>query len=81
MIEQTRPFPWMCATCREREVYPDTIPVYTETFTRWDRPGATYPISIPRLDVFRCRKCGTMILDDHALRRITQELTECGFYT
>src|SRR5262249_46650185 len=63
----TRPFPWKCGQCRQREVYP----VEGEYTTEVAHDGRSYTVSIPNLRTFRCRNCGAMILDTEANRQIS----------
>jgi putative zinc finger/helix-turn-helix YgiT family protein len=65
MIE--RAFSQKCGKCRERAVVLATLP-YT---TQIDHDGRKYTITIPRLVVPRCGKCGTIVLDEEANRLIS----------
>ena len=66
-----KPFPWKCGHCRERAVYPVTLDTYT---TELDHDGRKYPISVINFPVARCEKCGSIILDDAANRRLSDAL-------
>jgi putative zinc finger/helix-turn-helix YgiT family protein len=61
-----KPFPWKCGHCREKAVYRSTMEYRTEI--AYD--GRTYTVTVPDLEVPRCQKCGTLILDSPANRRI-----------
>jgi DNA-binding transcriptional regulator YiaG len=63
-----RPFPWKCGYCREREVYLERVPYSVEIA----HGGRTYTVTVPDLEVPRCRKCQTLVLHDAANRRITE---------
>ena len=64
----TRPVPWKCGYCREREVYLERVPYTVEIA----HDGRTYTVTIPDLEVPRCRHCRTIVLHDAANRRITE---------
>ena len=63
----TRPFPWKCGRCRQREVYP-TEGEYTTEFVH---DGHSYTIIVPSLRTFRCRNCGEVVLDAEANKQIS----------
>ena len=64
---ETRPFPWKCGRCRQREVYP----VEEEYTTEVVHDGRSYSVTVPALRVFRCRNCGEAVLDTEANRQIS----------
>jgi putative zinc finger/helix-turn-helix YgiT family protein len=66
-----KPFPWKCGHCRERAVSPVTLDTYTAEL---DHDGRKYPISVVNFPVARCEKCGSIILDDAANRRLSDVL-------
>src|SRR5690349_19485098 len=66
-----KPFPWKCGHCRERAVYPVALETYTAEL---DHDGRKYPISLINFQVARCEKCGSIILDDAANRRLSDAL-------
>ena len=66
-----KPFPWKCGHCRERAVLPVTLDTYTAEL---DHDGRKYPISVNNFQVARCEKCGSIILDDAANRRLSDAL-------
>jgi putative zinc finger/helix-turn-helix YgiT family protein len=65
-----KPYPWKCATCRERAVHPATI-LYTAELQHDGRP---YTVQVPDLQVHRCDRCGALTLDDSANRRVSDAL-------
>lgn len=67
-----RPFSWKCPTCHERSIVRSIVPYTIECA----HDGRTYTVSIPDLAVPRCEKCGDMIFDTPATRRIDQALRE-----
>ncbi len=72
MSTPIKPFPWKCGYCREKAVYPATVPYTTEI----DHDGRIHTVMISDLETPKCRKCGEMILIDAANRRITDALRE-----
>jgi len=66
---QTKPFPWKCAHCREREVYPAVI----DYATTIEHDGRSYDIDIPDLETPQCKLCDRLVIVDEANRRVTQE--------
>lgn len=66
-----RPFPWKCGTCRERAVNPAVLPRYA---TELEHDGREYRVSVTSLQVARCDKCGAIMLDDAANRRLSDAL-------
>ncbi len=65
------PFPWKCGQCRERAVFPVTLDAYKAEL---DHDGREYLISIANFAVARCERCGAIILDDAANRRLSAAL-------
>lgn len=63
---ETRPFPWKCGRCRQREVYP-TEGEYTTEFVH---DGCSHTVTVPSLRTFRCRNCGEVVLDVEANKQI-----------
>jgi len=66
--DKTRPFPWKCGKCRQREVYPLEEDYTTEVV----HDGRSYTVRVPALRIFRCRNCGEVVLDTEANRQISQ---------
>jgi putative zinc finger/helix-turn-helix YgiT family protein len=66
--ENIRPFPWKCAECGKREVYP----VEEDYPAAFLHDGRTYRFTVSGLRVFRCRKCGAGVLDTAASERISR---------
>ena len=69
----SRPFPRICATCRERSVQPITLPTYS---TIVDHDGRSYDIALTDVSGTRCDNCGALILDDSVSDRIDDQLRE-----
>jgi putative zinc finger/helix-turn-helix YgiT family protein len=69
---QTRPFPWKCSQCRQREVYP----IEEEYLTEIVHDGRSYTVRIPSLRLYRCRNCREAVLDDDADRAISRAFRE-----
>ena len=65
-----RPFPWKCLHCRQEAVVPARVSYSTEV----EHDGRTYAVNVPDLEMPRCEKCGELVRDDAANRRITAEL-------
>ena len=75
---ETRPYPWTCTRCRQRQVYPDKVD-YSTTI---DHDGRSYAVSVPSLEVPKCRNCGKIVLTDSANRRISEAFRrEAGLMT
>ena len=75
---ETRPYPWTCTRCRQREVYPDKVD-YSTTI---DHDGRSYTVQVPTLEVPKCRNCGKIVLTDSANRRISEAVRyEAGLMT
>lgn len=75
---ETRPYPWTCTRCRQREVYPDKVD-YTTTI---DDDGRCYTVQVPSLEISKCRNCGKIVLTDSANRRISEAFRrEAGLMT
>src|SRR5262249_49580302 len=68
---EMKPFPWKCGECRERAVSPVTLPSYRAEL---EHDGRTYPIIVTDFQVLRCSRCGTIVLDDAANRRLSDAL-------
>ena len=66
-------FPLKCYTCRTKSVNPVTLPTYS---TEIDHDGRCYAIELVDVDVWRCEKCGEIVLNDLAHARITSALRE-----
>lgn len=65
---ETRPFPWKCGRCRQREVHP-TEGEYTTEFVH---DGRSYNVTVSALRTYRCRNCGEVVLDAEANKRIDE---------
>jgi putative zinc finger/helix-turn-helix YgiT family protein len=53
-VGRDRPFPWRCAECKAKEVFPQA----TDYTTTRKHDGRTYTIHIPDLEIPTCRNCG-----------------------
>lgn len=63
-------FPRKCGTCRERAVVPAVIDYQAEV----GHDGRTYTIILPALNVLRCSRCDSIVLDDDADQKVTDAL-------
>jgi putative zinc finger/helix-turn-helix YgiT family protein len=71
-----KPYPWKCGNCHERAVHPVTLAEYS---TVLEHDARKYDIVVHNLRVARCEKCGTVVLDDNANRRLSDALrSEAG---
>jgi putative zinc finger/helix-turn-helix YgiT family protein len=70
----TKPFPWKCAGCRQRAVYPDTV----DYATTLEHDGRSYDVRVPALEVPRCRHCGKLVMVDSANRAVSDALREAA---
>ncbi len=71
-----KPFPWKCGTCRERAVAPTVLPNYVADL---EHDGRKYRITLDNFPVLRCSRCGAIMLDDEASRKLSDALrTEAG---
>jgi putative zinc finger/helix-turn-helix YgiT family protein len=59
--------------CRERAVAPTTLPIYKSEVAH---DGRTYAVDVKDLEVLQCVRCGEMVLDDAANRRVSDALRE-----
>lgn len=66
-----KPFPWKCGKCRERAVHPTTLSSYEAEL---EHDGRTYHVSLSDLQVFKCERCGAIILDDLGDDRLSDAL-------
>ena len=57
-----RPFPWVCPSCGERNVYPASVAYAAEI--KYD--GLTHAIAIPALEVPQCGSCSELLFDTGA---------------
>lgn len=71
---QTKPFPWKCPRCRERQVFPATAD-YTATIEHDGRP---YQVHVPSLETPRCRSCNALVMVEAANRRVSEALVEAA---
>jgi putative zinc finger/helix-turn-helix YgiT family protein len=67
-VPGTRPFPWKCSHCRQREVHPAEMAYTTEVV----HDGRAYCLTLPALRAPRCRACGGIVLDTDANQQISQ---------
>ncbi len=65
-----RPFPWYCSSCRRKDLYSAVIPYSVEI----NHDGRLYTITVPELDVPKCRSCGEIVFDDNANEQISEAL-------
>ncbi|HZU34930.1 MAG TPA: type II TA system antitoxin MqsA family protein [Gemmataceae bacterium] len=71
---QTKPFPWKCAGCRERAVWPATV----DYATTLEHDGRAYGVRLPGLQVPRCRHCGKLVMVDSANRAVSAALRQAA---
>jgi putative zinc finger/helix-turn-helix YgiT family protein len=75
---ETRPYPWTCARCRQPAVYSDIVD-YTTTI---EHDGRAYTVTVPSLELPKCRNCGKLVMVDAANRRISEAFRrEVGLLT
>lgn len=75
---EIRPYPWTCAACRQRQVFPAAVD-YTTTV---EHDGRSYTVMVPSLELPKCRNCGKLVLVDSANRRISEAFRrEAGLMT
>ena len=67
---KSRPFPWRCFRCRQREVVRATIAYTAEV----NHDGTVHSIVIPALEVPRCQACGELVFDNIADEQINAAL-------
>lgn len=65
-----KPFPWKCGTCRQRGLVPAILDYQVELA----HDGRPYTVKLPSLSVFRCERCGAIVLDDEADQKISDAL-------
>ena len=66
-----KPFPWKCGECGQRAVHPATLDTYSADL---DHDGRTHRITVGQFPVARCERCGAIVLDDVANRRLSEAL-------
>src|SRR5437868_526758 len=77
-IARSKPAPWRCGNCKEKEMRPAVIRYASEA----THDGRRYPIVVDNLSVFRCSNCGNTILPDESSRQITEQLrSQAGVLT
>lgn len=64
-------FPWKCGECGQRAVHPATLDTYSAEL---DHDGRTHQITVRQFPVMRCERCGAIVLDDAANRRLSEAL-------
>lgn len=67
-----RPFPWRCADCREKQVFPRA----TDFSISVKHDGRLYDVHIPDLEIPTCQKCGGQVFSSREDDRITEALRE-----
>jgi putative zinc finger/helix-turn-helix YgiT family protein len=60
-----------CMVCRERAVAPTTLPSYT---SEMEHDGRKYTVTVADFHVLQCQRCGDLILDDAANKRLSDAL-------
>src|SRR5438874_7277687 len=66
----SRPFPWHCPKCRNKEVRPASIAYHTERL----HEGRLYTVDVPQLMVPRCGHCGELVFNYAAEEQILKAL-------
>src|SRR5262245_47037101 len=61
-----RPFPWPCARCRRKAVWPVIMPYQS----RMKYEDQQYIVDTPRLNIPRCSECGELVFDNWADEQI-----------
>jgi putative zinc finger/helix-turn-helix YgiT family protein len=56
--------------CRQRDVYPATIPYTAEV----NHDGRLYEVQVPALEIPRCRSCGELVFTNRVDEQITAAL-------
>jgi DNA-binding transcriptional regulator YiaG len=67
---RTRPFPWRCPNCRQKEVYRSPHPYEAEV----KHDGRVYKLSLPSLQAPKCRACGEVLFDDAVDEQVNEAL-------
>ena len=62
-----RPFPWRCPYCRQREVVPQIVQETIEV----KHDGVLHMLTLPALEVPKCRSCGRILFNDRADEQIS----------
>lgn len=57
-----KPFPWDCARCGQKAVWPALIPYQGQV----RHEGHLHAVDLPRLNVPRCEACGEVYFDNWA---------------
>jgi putative zinc finger/helix-turn-helix YgiT family protein len=66
-----KPFPWKCGECGQRAVHPATLDTYSAEL---DHDGRMHRVTVRQFPVARCERCGAIVLDDAANRRLSEAL-------
>ena len=69
-VTKSRPFPWRCFCCRQREVFLTTIPYSVEV----NHDGFVHSVTVDALEVPRCQACGELVFDSGADHQINAAL-------
>src|SRR5262245_3007484 len=67
---RSRPFPWPCASCMTRTVFPAILD-YTATVKH---EGAVHELRLPALEIPRCRTCGEVVITSAVDEKINDAL-------
>lgn len=67
---KTKPYPWMCPTCRKKTV----SPVQTDYILTASHDGVEYEVALRNVLVPKCVQCGEAIVTSDLCRQITAEL-------
>jgi putative zinc finger/helix-turn-helix YgiT family protein len=70
-----KPYPWKCASCRERAVAPVTLASYAASL---EHDGKAYEVELHNLPVLRCGHCGEVVFGDEAEMRLSDALRDAA---
>ncbi len=71
-VRGPKPFPWRCARCRQKDVYPAVVAYRCEV----PYEGGTHVVEIPRLRVPQCGNCAELAFGNEASDQISEAVRQ-----
>ncbi|MCI0380795.1 MAG: type II toxin-antitoxin system MqsA family antitoxin [Gemmataceae bacterium] len=70
----SKPFPWICHSCRQRTV----VPALVDYSVSVEHDGRAYPVHIPSLHTPKCRNCGKLVMTDAVNEEVSNALRKAA---